>query len=252
MKLNTLARHPRTGHLLVPVGYRRNGKPIWPILGGSEPPAPPTPPGPPTPPTPPASPVLPTPPTPAPNGNATDEQGNDLGFPANTAVAEMSDRQAAAYWRNQSKVQQGRVPSDLAELQRKAAELDQLRASQRTDAEKAADEARDAGRSEGRTQVAQEAAQEFLRAQLAVGRTDEQVNTLMRGVSAAGFVGQDAKVDYSGIRLFAATLGGPAGGGDLDIGNGRRGGTGKPSVAAGRSLHADRHPSRAGGGTNAG
>jgi len=247
MHLNTLARHPRTGQAITPLGYRRNGKPIWPILGGSEPPTPPTPPTP-TPPTPAPSPPAPAP---APNGNATDAQGNDLGFPANTAVAEMTDGQAAAYWRNQSKVQQSRVPADLAELQRKATEYDQLQAAQRTDAEKAADEARDAGRTEGRTQIAQEAATEFLRAQLSAGRTEEQVTTLMRGVTAAGFVGQDAKVDYSGIRAFAATLGGPAGAGDPDLGNGRRGGTGKPSVAGGRSLFADRHPVKGAGNTSA-
>lgn len=28
--------HPRTGLLLVPLGYRRNGAPIWPILGAAE------------------------------------------------------------------------------------------------------------------------------------------------------------------------------------------------------------------------
>ncbi|HEY9409334.1 MAG TPA: hypothetical protein VIQ30_22625 [Pseudonocardia sp.] len=35
MSRSTL-RHPITGHLLEPVGYRRDGRPIWPIMGGSE------------------------------------------------------------------------------------------------------------------------------------------------------------------------------------------------------------------------
>jgi len=39
MSLNTLPRlHPRTGARFTPLGYRKNGAPIWPILGGSEPP----------------------------------------------------------------------------------------------------------------------------------------------------------------------------------------------------------------------
>jgi hypothetical protein len=34
--MHTIRKHPRTGELLYPVGYRRNGAPIWPILGASE------------------------------------------------------------------------------------------------------------------------------------------------------------------------------------------------------------------------
>lgn len=34
--MKTLHNHPHTGRPLNPVGYRRNGAPIWPILGASE------------------------------------------------------------------------------------------------------------------------------------------------------------------------------------------------------------------------
>lgn len=34
-------RHPRTGDLLVPLGYRRNGAPVWPQIGAEDPPNPP-------------------------------------------------------------------------------------------------------------------------------------------------------------------------------------------------------------------
>lgn len=45
MSKNTLPRlHPRTKAPIVPLGYRKNGRAIWPIIGGSEPPnQPPTP-----------------------------------------------------------------------------------------------------------------------------------------------------------------------------------------------------------------
>lgn len=33
------ARHPRTGELLRPLGFRKNGQAIWPILGGADDPA---------------------------------------------------------------------------------------------------------------------------------------------------------------------------------------------------------------------
>lgn len=53
MSTRSLPRtHPRTGAPLRPLGYRKNGRAIWPILGGSEPvnQPPPTPPAPPSPP----------------------------------------------------------------------------------------------------------------------------------------------------------------------------------------------------------
>lgn len=248
MHRNTLPlKHPLTGTPFRPVGYRRNGRPIWPILGGSEPAG-----------------------EGAGGNGGGSGSGNTSGgsttggeggggdggpvtnpadpnfFPPNTAVAEMTPVQQAAYWRNQSKVQQSRVPANLTELQQKASQYDQLVASTRSEAEVAIDEALEMGRAEGRAEVQAQAAQEFLRGQLSQGRTDEQVDALMRGINAGGFVGQDGKIDYTGLRAFATTLGGATGGGDPDIGNGRRGGAGKPSVARGRSLYQERHPQKSG------
>ena len=62
MHRNTLPHlHPLTGAILRPLGHRKDGRAIWPILGGSEPPAPPADPPPAaTPPaTPPAAPETP-------------------------------------------------------------------------------------------------------------------------------------------------------------------------------------------------
>lgn len=36
MSISTTKTHPLTGLPLPPVGYRKNGSPIWPIMGGSE------------------------------------------------------------------------------------------------------------------------------------------------------------------------------------------------------------------------
>jgi hypothetical protein len=183
------------------------------------------------------------------SGPATDPTDPNY-FPPNTAVAEMTERQQAAYWRNQTKVANARVPKDLPALQQKAREYDELIAASRTEGEAAIDEALDIGREEGRAEVRQEAAAEFLRSQLSTGRTEDQVATLMRGVSPAGFITDEGKIDYSGIRTFAATLGGGTGGSGPDLGQGRRGGQGKPSVAAGKSLFQERNPSRAAASAN--
>jgi hypothetical protein len=85
MARNTLARHA-SGTIL---GYRKSGKPIFPIAGGSEPPVP-TPPAPPVP-TPPAPPN-----DPAPGEEAVNDKGEKLGFPAKTPVEQMSSRRSGA------------------------------------------------------------------------------------------------------------------------------------------------------------
>lgn len=173
-------------------------------------------------------------------------------FPPNTAVAEMTPTEQANYHRHQGRIAQDRqraAERRLAELEPKAREYDDLVAAQRSDSEVAIDEALEIGREEGRAEIRQEAATEFLRSQLSTGRTDEQVNTLMRGLNPVGFLTDDGAIDYAGIRTFAATLGGGSGAGPDDIGQGRRGGAGKPSVAGGRSLFQDRRPKT---GANAG
>lgn len=163
-------------------------------------------------------------------------------FPPHTAVAEMTDRQQAAYWRNMSKTVQARVPKDLDDLRRKASEYDDLVASTRTEAEVAIDEALEIGREEGRAEVRLQAAAEILRAQLSVGRTEDQVEVLMRGLNPAGFVSEDGSaIDVAAITAFAATLGGGASGETVDLGQGRRGGGSKPSVASGRDLYEQTH-----------
>ena len=62
-------------------------------------------------------------------------------FPANTPVAEMTDAQAAAYWKEQSRKHEGRAKDNHAELEK-------LRRGQLSDQEQAVANARDEGRSE--------------------------------------------------------------------------------------------------------
>jgi hypothetical protein len=92
MSTSTLPRrrHPLTGRPIVPVGYRKNGRPIMPILGGSEPPNQPTPaPAPPAPsPTPPAAPEKPD--------GVTDAEWAALGDPGKSALVRERQRAQAA------------------------------------------------------------------------------------------------------------------------------------------------------------
>jgi hypothetical protein len=90
-----LRLHPLTGARIVPVGYRRDGRPIWPILGGSEPPNQPPAPAPPAPvppaPSPPAPPAAPE----KPDG-VTDAEWAALGDPGKNAIVRERQRAAAA------------------------------------------------------------------------------------------------------------------------------------------------------------
>lgn len=244
----TLPRlHPRTGAPLRPLGYRKDGRAIWPILGASEPPNQPPAPAPaPTPAPAPAPAPAPTPPPPAPNGNATDEQGNDLGFPASTPVAEMTDKQQAAYWRNQSKVQQAKVPKDADQLAEDARKWREHQQAQQTPAEQAVEAARAEGRAAALREANENAASAILRASLTSrGKDDAAVTALMKGFNPAGFT-TDTGVDQAAIAAFVDSIA-PAqqSGKQWDVGQGRgRGSTGGSSVAAGRDLHAERHAPR--------
>lgn len=97
MSTSTLfRRHPRTGAPLRPLGYRKDGRAIWPILGGSEPPnQPPAPPGgqPPPPPAPPSPAGHPA--AERPDG-ISDAEWNALGDPGKAALVRERQRATAA------------------------------------------------------------------------------------------------------------------------------------------------------------
>jgi hypothetical protein len=67
---------------LTPIGVRKDGRPIYPILGGSEPPTPPALPAP----APPSAPPAPDP--------------SDKGFPDGTPLERMTVEQREAYWKH--------------------------------------------------------------------------------------------------------------------------------------------------------
>lgn len=76
------------------IGFLRSGKPVWPVMGGSQPAGDPAN-------NPPADPPADSPADPPADPSATDPPGsdNDRGFPANTAVKDMKPEEQAAYWR---------------------------------------------------------------------------------------------------------------------------------------------------------
>lgn len=218
--------HPRTLQPFAPIGLRKDGRPIFPILGGSEPPNQPSnppsnPPSPTDPPNPPGHPAPTDPPA------ATTDPADPNFFPPNTAVDDMTDKQKAAYWRNQSKIQQARVPKNLEELQAAAAKWAEVERERMTPSEKALAEAREAGKAEGALAANQEAASSILNTSLGLrGKSDAEIAAIMRGINPAGFI-KDGKVDNGAIAQFIDTIAPAAGSGGQGPGGGRGIGQGR-------------------------
>lgn len=255
LKLNT---HPVTGRALHPLGFRRDGRPIWPVLGGSEPtgqppatgapPAAPPPTPAPAPAAPPAGPPKPTPPQPAPTPPA-----GDKGYPENTPVAEMTTEQQAAYWKAQSRKHEAAFKGrgDYDALKEKAAAHDALIQTTKTDQERAVDQAKkeaaDAARAEERTKLGPPLVRAHLKAALTGRLADEQRDALLESVDAGRFLGKDgADVDETAVQEWADKVAPkPTGPGRTpDLGQGRRQEPATSGVQTGSALYAERHPKR--------
>lgn len=195
MSRSSLPRRATSYRDLPILGYRKNGKPIYPIMGASEPPKQDDPPkNDPPKNDPPKGPV-----------EATDpETGIGLGFPAETRVDDMTDAQKAAYWRHQTKVQQKRVPSNLEQLQADAAELARIRQSQQTPAEQQIQKAREETALATRKEVSKESALTNLRILLHTrGKSETEIDGLVKYVNTESFLTQDGKVDTASVIAYA-------------------------------------------------
>lgn len=248
-------RHPLTGLPLQAVGLRADGRPIWPIMGAS--------------------------PDDTPgggggaggngesggaqggsqdgsqggagssgSGNAVDDKGRDLGFPKDTAVAEMTDAQQAAYWRNQSRKHQGRFDSLVGDRSYDdvKADLDAyatIQREQRTPAEQALADAREEGRKQAlATERAASATAVFRGALETGGITGDDLDELVTNFNVANYVSDDG-VDTTKITSFAKRFTTAPGTGSTDrrrdFGGGNRGsGTGQKQRGAGGKAEAEK------------
>lgn len=209
------------------------GRPMWrfadgtllPVVSGGDGATDPPPP-------PPSDPPPPPPPPPA-----------DKGYPDHTPLEQMTVEQQAAYWKHQARKHEDRVKerSDYDDLKRKAGELDQLKASQMNEQEKAVE----AAKQEARTEAFKEAGAAMVDAHIAAavtgGRlTQEQADVLLEGLDRSKYLTSEHKVDTDKVKALLDKIATPAPGtgkGNFpDLGQGRRDGKVKPSVAAGRDL----------------
>lgn len=134
LSVHAVRRHPLTGDVLKPVGFRNDGRPIWPTMGASEDPDP-----------------AETDPPENQAGNAETDpptNPNSGGFPANTPVDQMTPAQQAAYWKDKARKHEARA-GQWSGLGKSVDEVKKIIDENQTDAEKAIADARSAGRAEG-------------------------------------------------------------------------------------------------------
>lgn len=128
-----------------------------------------------------------------------------------------------------------------AEAKRLREENAKLKKSTMSPDEQALEDAREAARAEERTKNAARLLAAEVRAAAAGRLDDEQRSTLLDGLDASKFLTDDGEVDTEKVKRLVDGLA-PADGKSRnksggDIGQGRRGGTPKPSVAAGAELY---------------
>lgn len=139
----------------------------------------------------------------------------DLGFPADTAVAEMTSDQQIAYWKHHSRQHEARAKSraDYDQLKADSEELARLRAENQTEAERALAEAREEARREGENLGAARYLADAVKAkfQHLTGKSDEEVATAFAHVNAQSFTTDQGDIDSAALTAFAATFGATAG-----------------------------------------
>jgi hypothetical protein len=201
-----------------PVGYRKDGRPIFPIAGGSAPPDQQTgdkdqqqqtgdkdqqqQSGPPM---------------------AKDDDGKDL-YPLNTAIADMTPDQRANYWRSTSKNIQKNKDAEIAELKRQLAAVSGTVTGQQTQSAQQDDQAVQAQIAEARREGQRDAVVISLTTSLQMReRTREEIDELLGVVDPNKFLDDSGKVDSTKVANYISRVApvGTSGGSNGAPGQGR-------------------------------
>lgn len=212
-------RHPLTGVPLQALGRTKDGRLIWPVMGGSQPagepqpnPNPGPPPGPPQPgpnpnPHPAALPPLPGPPgMPAtPPGMGTGEHG----YPEHTPVNHMTTEQQAAYWRHYARRNEDRLKQmgDYAQLKEQAEAYQRYLQESATEQQRAVTEAEQRGRKAAAAEYGGQMVEAYVRAAATGRMSEEQVSTLLQGLDRNRFVNPaTGQVDAQMVQGYVSML----------------------------------------------
>lgn len=175
----------------------------------------------------------------------------DKGFPDNTPLEQMTDKQQAAYWKHYSRQHEAVAKSrgDYDAIKAKADEYDKQQAANATEHQKAVKAAEDAARAEERNKALPLlVAAEFKIA--AAGRlTTEQVDAILAPLDTKHFLDATGAVDTVKVATYVNQVAPQKPGQPPrfpDLGQGHRPGQAGTSVAAGRAMFADQQAARQG------
>jgi hypothetical protein len=128
-------------------------------------------------------------------------------FPADKPVAEMTDKEQAAYWKHHSRKHEANATkrADYDALKVKADKADALEAENATENQKALLAARAEGKSEGAQTFLADAVRGELRAQ--TGKTVEELAGALDLIDVTKLTLEDGTLDLPKITAFAQTLG---------------------------------------------
>lgn len=180
----------------------------------------------------------------------TPPANDDLGFPAETPVAEMTAEQQVAYWKHQARKHEKRA-KDRSDYDEVKAELDQLKQEQMTEAEKAVQEARKEGEEAAAEKWSTKMARAALSGALAGrGFQPDEIEDKLSYVDFTKFVDDNGEVDSDTVQRYLNDIAPQQddNGSWPDIGQGSRGDTRNKrtggSVDAGRQLRRERQKQR--------
>lgn len=197
----SLPFHPLTN--VQALGFTKRGLPIWPVMGASEDPPPDSP--------------------------------DDRGYPEGTPIAEMTDAQKAAYYKDQNKhtdrlrgqlsAFNGFTPDDVHAMWSR---LEQLEGDRLTADEKAVREATEKAAADARAAVEADLRPKLLASQLQAAAAaanvlhGEQLSAWMNGVDASKFVGDNGEIDGAKVKDTLTAIFGTGGQGHQWGQNGSR------------------------------
>ena len=234
LPLHPSMRHPHTGEPLRALYIDKHDRPRYPIMGGSEEDDAAA-----------AAAAAAATEKAAADKAAADAAAaaakTDLGFPAETPVADMKPAEQAAYWQHQARKHEDRNKEwqktlggkTAAEIAAERDELTKLRGAQMSDGEKAVETAKQEGRREASLALAP---QMF---DVALQHVDaDRRKVLIDSLDLAKVIKEDGTVDTDKVTAIAATLAPPAKGDAPDYGNGKRTARTSSGVGAGRDAYA--------------
>lgn len=231
-------RHPLTGQPLQALGFRKDGRAIWPIMGGDE--------------------------TTTPAGEGGGEgggQGGNAGqaFPANTPVEQMTSDQRAAYFQHQAQKWQGRAENnygllrnlgvtnadEAAAIKEKVEKHDALEHELMSDKDKAVAEASQTAAADAEAKYRPMLAETAFRVAIGDRKSKEEVDDFIGDLNLTRFLTDDGSVDIAKVlarvEQFAPDKGNSPKGPVVPP----RGNGGSPSGSAtaltGREMYEQRH-----------